>query len=464
MIGLPANIFYGTGIPTIIMVLKKQRKEKDILIIDASKGFVKEGKNNKLRASDIKRIVDVVVERKTVDKFSRVVTKEEIRANDYNLNIPRYVDSSEKAESFDIYASMFGGVPEKELQELKEYWDAFPSLKESLFTRENEAYFSPAVSDIKAAVKTHPDVRAFCAAYEESLKTLPNYLQKELIENMERVPVAREENVICQDLFARLSGIPLVDPYEAYQVLDDAWKDISADLEMIQTEGVSTITKVDPKMVLKKDKEVQEGWAGHILPFPLVQESFMKEVIQKTKQKETRLSEIPSEYEEIIESLEDTDVLNEAGDAFVPKEVTKKIKEIKSDPEEKELLKILQRVESLQKEEKSLKADIKKETAELEVLTKEKIESLSEEDAKSLLEKKWIDALYETLMQMPEQVISEMTKNIEGLCGKYNETFSNIEKEIKETSRELCSMIDELEGSEFDKKGLEELKALLMEG
>ncbi|MBP3468625.1 MAG: type I restriction-modification system subunit M [Lachnospiraceae bacterium] len=463
VIGLPANIFFGTSIPTVIMTLKKQRKEKDVLIIDASKGFVKEGKNNKLRASDIKRIVDVVVERKTVDNFSRVVTKEEIRANDYNLNIPRYVDSSEKAESFDIYASMFGGVPEKELRELKEYWDAFPSLKESLFTMENEAYSSPAVSDIKDTIKTHPDIHAFCAAYEERLKTFPDYLKTELIENMEQVPVAREENVICQDLFARLSGIPLIDPYEAYQVLDDAWKEISADLEMIQTEGVSAITKVDPKLVLKKEKEVQEGWAGHILPFSLVQESFMKDVIQKTKQKETRLLEIPSEYEEIIESLEDTDVLNEAGDAFVPKEVAKKIKEIKSNPEEKELLKILQRVESLQKEEKSLKADIKKETAELEVLTKEKIESLSERDAKSLLEKKWIDALYETLMQMPEQVISEMTKKIEVLCGKYNETFSNIEKEIKETSRELCSMIDELEGSEFDKKGLEELKALLAE-
>ena len=190
----------------------------------------------------------------------------------------------------------------------------------------------------------------------------------------------------------------------------------------------------------------------------------MKEVIQKTKQKESRLSEIPSEYEEMIESLEDTDVLNEAGDAFVPKEVTRKIKEIKSDPDEKELLLKLQRVESLQKEEKSLKAEIKKETAELEVLTKEKIESLSLEDAISLLEKKWIDALVETLMQMPEQIISEMTKKIEALCGKYNETFSSIEREIKETSKELCSMIDELEGSEFDKKGLEELKALLMEG
>ena len=147
IIGLPPNIFYGTGIPTIIMVLKQKRTNTDVLIVDASKGFAKEGKNNVLRARDIKRVVDVVVHRKSVDKFSRTVSRDEIRVNDYNLNIPRYVDSSEKAESWDIYASMFGGVPESELLDLKEYWNAFPGLKESLFTADNAAYSLLMVSD-----------------------------------------------------------------------------------------------------------------------------------------------------------------------------------------------------------------------------------------------------------------------------------------------------------------------------
>ena len=102
IIGLPANIFYGTGIPTIVMVLKQKRTNTDVLIIDASRKFVKEGKNNKLRASDIKKIVDVVTCRETKEKFSRVVARDEIRRNDYNLNIPRYVDFSDKAESWDI--------------------------------------------------------------------------------------------------------------------------------------------------------------------------------------------------------------------------------------------------------------------------------------------------------------------------------------------------------------------------
>jgi len=118
IIGLPANIFFGTGIPTIIMVLRQKRDESNVLIVDASKGFEKAGKSNRLRASDIRRIVDVVDGRVSVEGFSRLVEKEEIRANDYNLNIPRYVDSSEPAATWDLYSTMFGGIPKSEVDQL----------------------------------------------------------------------------------------------------------------------------------------------------------------------------------------------------------------------------------------------------------------------------------------------------------------------------------------------------------
>ena len=126
IIGLPANIFFGTGIPTTILVLKQKRKNSDVLIVDAAKGFAKEGKNNKLRAGDIKKICDTVIGRQNLPRYSRVVAKAEIRDNDYNLNIPRYVDSSEPTESRDLYASMFGGIPQSELTALDDYWQAFP--------------------------------------------------------------------------------------------------------------------------------------------------------------------------------------------------------------------------------------------------------------------------------------------------------------------------------------------------
>lgn len=154
IIGLPANIFFGTGIPTIIMVLRQKRENTDVLVIDASKGFVKDAQKNRLRASDIRRVVDTVKGRLSIDKYSHLVSRDEIRANDYNLNIPRYVDSSEETEGYDIYASMFGGVPVSELAVLNSYWKVFPSLKEELFTGDDE-YVSVKNEDIKTTIRNN---------------------------------------------------------------------------------------------------------------------------------------------------------------------------------------------------------------------------------------------------------------------------------------------------------------------
>ena len=141
IIGLPANIFFGTGIPTIIMVLRQKREESDVLFIDASKGFTKVGKTNKLMASDIKKIVDAVATRpQSIEKFARLVSKEEIRRNGYNLNIPRYIDSSDAPETWDIYATMFGGVPNHEIDLLAQYWNAFPQLRSVLFAADETPY------------------------------------------------------------------------------------------------------------------------------------------------------------------------------------------------------------------------------------------------------------------------------------------------------------------------------------
>lgn len=130
IIGLPANIFFGTGIPTIVMVLRQKRENDDILFVDASKGFAKVGKNNQLRARDIRKIVDAVTERRDIPKFSRRVSRDTIRENDYNLNIPRYVNSAETDEQWDIYATMFGGIPNCELDAFAPMWSKFPSLRE----------------------------------------------------------------------------------------------------------------------------------------------------------------------------------------------------------------------------------------------------------------------------------------------------------------------------------------------
>lgn len=464
IIGLPANIFYGTGIPTIIMVLKQKRANTDVLIVDASKGFVKEGKNNKLRASDIKRIVDVVTRRESVEKYSKVVSRDEIRANDYNLNIPRYVDSSEAAESWDIYASMFGGLPISEIDELKEYWRAFPALRSALFENTSSEYCKLIVDDIKKAIKEHADVKNFESEFQTAFGDFDKYLYDELIAKMESLSISKTEEILSENIFARMTDIPLVDKYEAYQLLDDDWTKIAVDLEIIQTEGFSAAKVVDPNMVIKKkgniEQEVQEGWKGHIIPFELIQSTILADDRKAIKEKENRLSEIASGYEEILDTLSEEekegDFVNE--DSFVFAEIKKALKSDSIEPETKEKLKS---VAALNTEEKALKSAIKTESALLEEKTKDTIEGLSDEQVIELLKEKWIKPLIDNLMQLPDSIVAELVAKLETLAKKYETTFAEVETQIEETEKSLSAMIDDLDGSEFDMLGLAELKKLL---
>ena len=464
IIGLPANIFFGTGIPTIIMVLKQKRSNTDVLIVDASKGFIKVGKNNKLRASDIKRIVDVVTKRESVQKFSKVVSRDEIRKNEYNLNIPRYVDSSEAAESWDIYASMFGGLPLSEIDELKEYWIAFPELRTALFENTSSAYCSLRVDNIKKAIKEHADVCSFENKYRDVFSGFDEYLYDELIEKMTALNISKAEATLSANIFERLKDIPLVDKYEAYQLLDDDWTKIAVDLEIIQTEGFEATKRVDPNMVIKKkdgkEQEVQEGWVGRIIPFDLIQDTLLADDRAALKAKENRLSEIASEYEELFDSLTEEEKEGDyaSEDGFVNAEIKKALKSDSVEPETKEKLR---KVATLATEEKELKAAIKKDAGLLEGKTKETIESLSDEQVIDLLKDKWITPLIQSLMKLPDSIVNELVSKLEALTKKYETTFAEVETQISETEKTLSAMIDDLEGNEFDMLGLSEFKKIL---
>ncbi len=335
IIGLPANIFYGTSIPTIIMVLKQKRENTDVLFIDASQGFIKDGKNNKLRSSDIKKIVDTVISRKTVDKFSRVVTRDEIRQNDYNLNIPRYVDSSDNVEIWDIFASMFGELPISEVDELSEYWKSFPTLRARLFKNTSSKYCKIAVDNVTKVIRKSSDVSTFDEAFKGNFRNFGAFLYDLLIEKVESQNIVKTKDIITEDIFNRLLDIPLVDQYQAYQLFADEWIDISSDIEVIQTEGFNATKVVDPNMVIKKkdgkEEEVQEGWKGRILPFEMVQESLLSDDISDLRLAENRLDQISSEYSELIDLLSEDDkqkLLNDDNTAFVEKEINDTFKSI----------------------------------------------------------------------------------------------------------------------------------------
>ena len=430
IIGLPANIFFGTGIPTIIMVLKKGRTNDDVLIIDASKGFAKEGKNNKLRARDIKKIADTYNDRLEIPHFSRKVSRSEIRSNDYNLNIPRYVDSSEKAESIDIYASMFGGIPKAEIKTLGNELEVFSSLEKELFTESTTPYVATKTDNNKAVIDANAQVVAFKDNYSAEFANLSGWLKALLIDNMDDLAVARGETIIADEIFTRLENIPLVDKYEAYQILDDKWQTISTDLEMIQTEGKTAITQVDPHMVTKKkgneETEVQDGWIGHILPFELVQKLRLQSELDTIAQKESEVAAIQSEYDEILESIAEEDrgeFINEDGTAFVPKEIAKIIKPYakgKIKPDAGSIEETLIKVDSLINKEKSLNTELKKLRNELHLKTKELIEGLSVEEALPILYEKWVTPIVSAISVLPDSIVSALEGKIDTLTKKYS--------------------------------------------
>lgn len=350
IIGLPENIFFGTNIATIIMVMKRNRPTSDVLIIDASRGFEKSGKNNKLRASDIKKIVDTVKYRTVIDKYSVLVSKETIQENEYNLNITRYVDSADNPEKWDIRATMFGGIPESEVDAFEEYWNAFPGLREALFKRASKGYLQPRTEDIKGTIDSFKSVEAYRTAFTKAFDGFYETLQEDLIDGVLDVVAEQEKEKITEDIFNRIDSVKLADRYVAYQVFAKYWDIISADIEMLQTEGFQVITQVDPNMVIKKNNknddddevtEVQDGWKGHILPFELVQERLMPDEIEEIRILENRLSEITGEYAEIIDSLEEDEkqgsFLNDSNDAFVTKELKAACDEILQDVESDEI-------------------------------------------------------------------------------------------------------------------------------
>lgn len=534
IIGLPANIFFGTGIPTIVMVLKKNRDNSDILIIDASKGFVKEGKNNKLRASDIRRIVDAYEAREDVERFCRSVSKQEVRDNDYNLNIPRYVDSSEMAESWDIYATMFGGIPTSEIDALAPYWDAFPDLRNELFEKINEVSMRLKTDDVADAIRACASVQSFTDEYRNSFSDFGIWLYDELVDEATLVSRDQEENIIAAEVFRRLEGIPLVDRYDAYQMLDDAWQQIVIDLEIIQTEGFDAVRCVDPNMVVKKkkgkDAEVQDGWIGRVLPFELVQHELLSDDLEEIQIIERRLSEITSLYTELIADLDaeqlDSPAINDTNDAFVVKEVNAALKagaQYISSPEIQELkhyLKLLDakaskneklnfiakskevhwseieankdktygkkkitdyimllrnsigfaedsleyvltQAKSLIDEEKDLKKKLKFIKAEHHEKTKETIDNLTDEQARSLLDAKWDKPLIQQLGSLPNAVVDELVAKVTALRDKYATTYADIDTEIQSIETELVGMLGNLTGNEFDMAGVGELAKLL---
>ncbi|MBR6139603.1 MAG: type I restriction-modification system subunit M [Prevotella sp.] len=463
IIGLPANIFFGTGIPTLVMVLKQHRQNDDILIIDASKGFVKDGKQNKLRASDIKRIADTWRDRSDISGFSRKVSREEVRQNDYNLNIPRYVDSSEAPEQYDIYATMFGGIPNSEIAQLQQYWDVLPKLYQRIFKADVSRPYSHLIDDdLESVTMQSADVIDFKNRFHAAFEGFGDKMNDILIQHLMEVKEMQAHDALANEIFRRLEQIPLIDRYAVYQVLSDHWQTIVNDIETIQTEGMDAVRAVEPNMKLVKDgdeeKEVPDGMKGRILPFEMVQQHQFKEELGELASKEAHSDEITSEIGEIQEGFTEEESLEYVNDkekliaAKVKKDAKSKGDDIEPETKEK-----LIRLANLLNEKSKLDKAIKAERQALTDKTIEKIQGIADDEALEYLNMKWIAPVTLKIHDAADDVVETLVKEVKALAQKYAVSYHDLNDQLTSAQNELSGLISQLDGDESSIDGLNAL-------
>ena len=305
IIGLPANLFYGTGIPACIIVIDKEdaHTRKGIFMIDASGGYIKDGPKNRLRSQDIHKIVDVFNKRLEVNKYSRMVSLDEIERNEFNLNLPRYIDSQVAEDVQDIEGHLQGGIPAADIDALGKYWDVCPALRVKLFKKNRAGYFDLAVekSAIKSAIYEHPEFSAFI----EDMATHFEVWRKKSAASLKKLKADCHPKTIitdlAEDLLAHYTDKALIDHYDIYQHLMDYWAlTMQDDCYIIAADGWTATThrviEIKKGKDGKPDKETDKGWACDLVPKPLIVASYFKK-------EQTQIDALAAELEGVTARL-----------------------------------------------------------------------------------------------------------------------------------------------------------------
>ena len=305
IIGLPANLFYGTGIPACIIVIDKEnaQERKGVFMIDASKGFIKDGNKNRLREQDLHKIVDYFNYQKPLDKFSRMVPFDEIETNEYNLNIPRYIDTQEEEDIQDLNAHLNGGIPNRDIANLRKYWEVYPSLQQELFEplRENYSKLKPKASEVKNCIFEHSEFTDYSEKIDRVFIEWKNEVYPELTSiNKETAPKELIHH-ISEKLLSAYYDKALVDPYDIYQHLMDYWKEtMKDDVYIIIEDGwQARVKRILEKN--KKGKEVDKGWACDLLPKMYVVDNYLAEEKAKLQELEAQLESLEAEQNALTE-------------------------------------------------------------------------------------------------------------------------------------------------------------------
>jgi len=444
VIGLPANLFYGTGIPACIIVLDKENAQarKGVVMIDASKGFIKDGAKNRLRERDIHQIVDTYVKQDFSNpRYARLVGLDEIARNGFNLNIPRYIDSSEPEDLQDIEAHLEGGVPVADIDQLAAYWTVYPTLKAALFQPLRDGYMAltvPATS-VKQTIYEHPEFTEFMqrmadhfalwrAEVADKLKHLdPKFQPKQLITEL------------SEGLLKHYTDLPLIDPYAIYQILMEYWEDVlqddayivAADGWLVQTHRV---IDVDKKTKKQKDK----GWSCDLVPKALMIKYYFASHQDAINRQQAELEGIQQELLELEEEHGGEDAAFNGFEKINKAEVTARIKEIGTDVDASDELAVLKRWLALSEREAKLKKAIKTADEELDGLVYRQYPLLSFGEAQVLLvDHKWLNHIQSAIEGEVERVSQQLTTRVRELAERYARPLPEIIQSVDVLERQV---------------------------
>ena len=428
IIGLPPNLFYGTGIPACILVIDKENAgaRRGIFMIDASQGFVKDGPKNRLREMDLHRIVDVFRRGEDVPKYARMVGYDAIEKNEFSLNLPRYIDSQPPEDRHDIEGHLKGGIPVRDVEELSAYWVICPGLRAALFKPNREGYVDLAGNPdtVRATILQHPEFKAFTEGLkghfaiwrkEEAagLKALvPGFQPKALI------------GAIGERLLAHYKKRPLIDAYAVYQHLMAYWAEtMQDDAYMIAQEG--WIAKPEALVETKKSKDgkektTQKGWACDLVPKELIVARFFAEQSDALSAKRTELEAVTASLADLEEEHAGDEGYLGAFDKIVKAEVNARLKEIKNDSDATDELDVLKRWLDLSDRETSIKRSVKDLDAALDGLVYAKYAKLTEIEIQTLVvDDKWMTRLSSAVAGELDRISEALTGRIRQLAERY---------------------------------------------
>ncbi|WP_242940506.1 type I restriction-modification system subunit M [Anaeromicropila populeti] len=464
IIGLPSNLFTNTGIPVVIIILKKNRNVADpVLLIDASNSFIKVGKQNVLQEKDIAKIVDVYLGREEMKGYSHLATREEIMKNDYNMNIPRYVEGVDSEIPQDVDAHLFGGIPKSNINDLKVLQSLVPELLNQSMEEIRPGYVNLLKPVTELTIEIMKDEHIIAMSKEIEAKTT-EYIQKYL-DSLKQVTMETDISALTEEMLCEIKQILLnyqyIDVYGGYQIIAEIWKNaLHHDTELIANEGFYNAgRKREPNMVTKgsgkNKREEQEGWVGSLIPNEFIAKMLFSRELENLENKRIKIQEIETELSELVEAakVEDSDENNalidaikknddgEPLDAFDNKALKEELKKAKKGSAEQLLLK---KVEYFINNKASLTKELKTEEKELDDAVQDRILTLTDDEIDSLMYQKWFGNTINQMVGLIQNSLKKELNSLRILEERYSDTLLDIDSQIDKMMKEFESLKDKL--------------------